>query len=149
MIPFSWQGQKLCGLSLVFIKDWRVVTHTKKVHYDIVNMKISLVAVPQSVALLLSQIAVRVECLLTAPTPARVDEVPFLDAGDAVEVFPVPHSTQAALGGHWLDPKLNNFPPGRQNWQSGDRSGLDTTTIFRFFVKTIKTEVLQTPSATN
>ena len=25
MSPFSWQGQSLCGLSLVFVKDWRVV----------------------------------------------------------------------------------------------------------------------------
>ena len=26
MSPFSWQGQNLCGLSLVFVKDWRVVS---------------------------------------------------------------------------------------------------------------------------
>ena len=25
MSPFSWQGRNLCGLSLVFVKDWRVV----------------------------------------------------------------------------------------------------------------------------
>ena len=25
MGPFSWQGQKLCGLSMTFILDWRVV----------------------------------------------------------------------------------------------------------------------------
>ena len=25
MSPFLWQGQNLCGLSLVFDKDWRVV----------------------------------------------------------------------------------------------------------------------------
>ena len=25
MSPLSWKGQNLCGLSLVFIKDWRVV----------------------------------------------------------------------------------------------------------------------------
>ena len=25
MNPFSWQGQNLCGLSSVFVKDWRVV----------------------------------------------------------------------------------------------------------------------------
>ena len=27
MRPFSWQGQNLCGLSLVLVKDWRVVIH--------------------------------------------------------------------------------------------------------------------------
>ena len=27
MSPFSWQGRNLCGLSLVFVKDWRVVDH--------------------------------------------------------------------------------------------------------------------------
>ena len=26
MSPFSWQGHNLCGLSLVFVKDWRVVS---------------------------------------------------------------------------------------------------------------------------
>jgi len=25
MSPFSWQDQNLCGLSLAFIKDWRVL----------------------------------------------------------------------------------------------------------------------------
>ena len=25
MSPFLWQGRSLCGLSLVFVKDWRVV----------------------------------------------------------------------------------------------------------------------------
>ena len=25
MSPFPWQGRNLCGLSLVFVKDWRVV----------------------------------------------------------------------------------------------------------------------------
>ena len=29
MSPFSWQGQNLCGLSLAFILDWRVVCHNK------------------------------------------------------------------------------------------------------------------------
>ena len=27
MSPFSWQAQNLCGLSLAFILDWRVVAH--------------------------------------------------------------------------------------------------------------------------
>ena len=27
MSPFSWQGQNLCGLSLAFIIDWRVVRY--------------------------------------------------------------------------------------------------------------------------
>ena len=30
MSPFSWQGQNLCGLSLVFVKDWRVVHSISK-----------------------------------------------------------------------------------------------------------------------
>ena len=30
MSPFSWQGQNLRRLTLVFVKDWRVVKHIKK-----------------------------------------------------------------------------------------------------------------------
>ena len=44
------------------------------------NIEKLLAAMPKSIALLLSQVAVRVECLLTAPAPARVYEVPLLDA---------------------------------------------------------------------
>ena len=35
MSPFSWQGQNLCGLSLAFILDWRVVTYHSIFRLDV------------------------------------------------------------------------------------------------------------------